>query len=674
MLIWLWLVPVLAGLFIYAAIRRKQAVNAFGAGAAFVSRKREAFSSCAAITLILLSLARPAWDVQEQQLQETGRDVIFLLDVSRSMLAEDMHPNRLENAKTAILDCVEALSGDRVGLVLFAGSAEIRCPLTADYDYFRMALRQATPESVTVGGTMIANAIEKVVDKLIHPEKAGLQDLILITDGEDMIEGSDEIEAARTLDESGVRLIAIGIGDRTRGSRISLEDKETGALSFMKHDNREIWTKLHSETLRKMSAVVTGGTYFEVASGPFDLKQIYRQVMEHAQRTSVEKQVLESYEEKFHLFLGGAVLVLLFSNRWKLRSMHVLLCMLLLTGMVHANPAGLFREGNKAFAAGRFDAAANAYQEAAAAAPESAEIYYNLGNAQYRAERFEEAQSAFEYAAAQARTDALRSQSWYNMANCLIKTAEILRESEPQAAVHYCRQAAWLYRTALDYNSGFSDAAYNLEMTQHIAASIVEEIRAQEEKEQQENELIQYIRQKLEEFIERQTQLIEKNMDGDPQRILETDTRELAQVMDDSGLHTEIELPDGSEIPGPLKETFEHTLKAADAMAVPDQPVALAELIAALGAAPEDPDQQDGESDEDSEDYEDYDMDYEESDEDADMYEEADPFGDFSEYEEIRGVPPPNQTEMDILAEELLNQERRKEKKAGEYKSVEKDW
>ena len=94
-LIWLWLVPALAGLFIYAAIKRRQAIRAFGAGAAFISRKREAIGSCTAVALLVLALARPAWDLQEQLLQESGRDVVFLLDVSRSMLAEDMHPNRL---------------------------------------------------------------------------------------------------------------------------------------------------------------------------------------------------------------------------------------------------------------------------------------------------------------------------------------------------------------------------------------------------------------------------------------------------------------------------------------------------------------------------------------------------------------------------------------------------
>lgn len=355
---------------------------------------------------------------------------------------------------------------------------------------------------------------------------------------------------------------------------------------------------------------------------------------------------------------------------WKLR----LLSSVLLAGTVHANPAKLFQAGNKAYAAERFEEAINSYREAAAEAPESAEIYYNLGNAQYRAGGFEEALETYEYAAAMAETDGMRSRCWYNLGNCMVKAGEGLREVDPHAAVSYCQQATWFYRMALDYDSNFKNAAYNLEMTQLIASGIEEEIRKKEEEEQKQNELITYIREKLAEFIERQGRLIEANDTGAPQKGLETETRELAKVMEASGLHTDMQLPDGIAMPGPLKETFEHTTAAADAMAVPDQQTALAELVAALGAAPEDPNQQDEDSDEDSDDYEDSDMEYEESDEDADMYEEADPFGDFSEYEEIRGVPPPNQSEMDILAEEVRNQERRKEKKAGQYKAVEKDW
>ncbi|MDH3982506.1 MAG: tetratricopeptide repeat protein, partial [Kiritimatiellaceae bacterium] len=345
-----------------------------------------------------------------------------------------------------------------------------------------------------------------------------------------------------------------------------------------------------------------------------------------------------------------------------------------LATITSANPTKLFQTGNKAMADGRFEEAINIYHEAAEEAPESAEIHYNLGNAQYRAAGFEDAMASFEYAASMSDTDAMRSTCWYNIGNCMVKTSERLRETDPHSAASYCQQATWFYRMALDYNRNFSDAAYNLEITQLMVADIEEEIRRQEEKEQQENELIQYIRKKLEEFIQRQTRLLEVKDTGERQRALEKETRELAGVMEESGLHKDIDFPDNTTVPGPLKEPFVHTGNAAEAMALPDQPTALAELIAALKTVPENPNQQDGDSDENSENDEEHDMEYEESEEDADMYEEADPFGDFSEYEEIRGVPPPNQTEMDILTEEVRNQERRKEKKAGEYKAVEKDW
>jgi hypothetical protein len=139
-------------------------------------------------------------------------------------------------------------------------------------------------------------------------------------------------------------------------------------------------------------------------------------------------------------------------------------------------------------------------------------------------------------------------------------------------------------------------------------------------------------------------------------------------------LQSEITLPGGVTIPGPLKETYDHTQKAAIAMAVPDQSTSLAELIAALGSAPEDPKKQNGDPDKDSKKSDTSDMDQQPSVEDAEIYDGTDPFGDFSEYEEIRGVPPPNKTGKDILAEEIRNQENRKEKRAGSYKKVEKDW
>lgn len=346
--------------------------------------------------------------------------------------------------------------------------------------------------------------------------------------------------------------------------------------------------------------------------------------------------------------------------------------LLLITETVFAS--SLFKIGNTALAEGRYHDAINAFQEASATSPLTAEIFYNLGSALYRTSSFEEAASSYEYAASLTQTDSMRSKCWYNIGNCMIKTSESLRETDPQIAINHCQQAAWFYRMALKYDANFANAAYNLEMTQRISASIEEELRQKTEEEQKQNELMKYIREKLEEFIARQSKLIKTNESGARQIALSSETHELIQVIAETGLHTDLTLPDGSIMPGALKETYTHAQNAANAMSIPDQPTALAELIAALDTMPKDPNNQDGESSENSEENDEYDSEYEKSDQEADMYEEADPFGDFSEYEEIRGVPPPNQTELEILAEEVRNQEQRKKKKSGKYKAVEKDW
>ncbi len=350
-----------------------------------------------------------------------------------------------------------------------------------------------------------------------------------------------------------------------------------------------------------------------------------------------------------------------------------MVCCILAACSVHAVPKA-FDAANAALAEGRFDEAVNLYHEAAAEAPESGGVYFNLGNALYRTGRYSEAAAAFEYAASAAASEYTRGRSWYNIGNCMVMSGRELQETDPQGAAEQCRQAAWFYRMALDYDPGFEDAAYNLELSQRMLARIQEEISRQQEEEEQQNELMEQLREKLKEFAARQAALLEAGDTGDNQQQLEAETRALQQLMERSGLQEDVPMPDGTTMPGPLKETLEHTANAAEAMAVPNQQAALEQLQAALDSIPEDPNQGDSDSGEESDEFDDYDMEYEESDEDAALYDDADPFGDFSEYEEIRGVPPPNQTEMDILAEEVQNQERRKQKKAGEYKAVEKDW
>jgi len=145
MLYFLWLTPVLAAVYFYGWRKRKRDLEAFidtgllariKISGSNVQRYRKALVLLTAIVFLILAMTRPAWNLKSETIERKGRDVVFLLDVSKSMLAEDLVPNRMERAKIAIMDCVEQLRGDRVGLVAFAGTAAVKCPLTLDYGFF----------------------------------------------------------------------------------------------------------------------------------------------------------------------------------------------------------------------------------------------------------------------------------------------------------------------------------------------------------------------------------------------------------------------------------------------------------------------------------------------------------------------------------------------------------
>ena len=313
----LWGVPLAALLYYYAARRRRRALDAF-AESHLQGRIRPPLSGLwqrwkellvlTGAAFLILGLARPAWNPVEQEVTRRGRDVVFLLDVSRSMLAEDLVPNRLERAKLAISDAISKLEGDRVALVAFAGASSVKCPLTLDYGFFRMALEDLSPESVPVGGTMIGDAIRKILGEVFDHERTEYRDIVLITDGED--HESFPFEAARDAGTLGVRLIAIGLGDENAGRRIP-ETNDRGQAQFVSYQGAEVWSRLDAATLRKMVAETPGGRYLNVATGAIDFGDVYRQLIATAQKRELGVQTIERYEEKFQIFLAVAFFLLL---------------------------------------------------------------------------------------------------------------------------------------------------------------------------------------------------------------------------------------------------------------------------------------------------------------------------------------------------------------------------
>ena len=265
-----------------------------------------AIVSMLALLAISIAIAQPQSDPREIEVESRGRDVVFLVDVSRSMLARDVAPSRLEKSKLWINDLADDLGSDRVGLVAFAGSSVVLSPLTTDRLFFKLALDELNPTSVTLGGTNIGDAIRKTMDLVFADSESentqNFRDIVLISDGED--QESLPIEAARKAGKKGVRIIAIGIGSDT-GAPVPWDKDSTTPRS------QAVQSKLESGTLRAIAAASPNGVYLEVGTGTIDLAQIYRDLIASADQRTIEITSKTVYTERFMLFLVIAMLLIL---------------------------------------------------------------------------------------------------------------------------------------------------------------------------------------------------------------------------------------------------------------------------------------------------------------------------------------------------------------------------
>ena len=259
--------------------------------------------------LLAVALTQPKWNPKPQEIRRQGRDVVILLDTSRSMLAEDIKPNRLERSKLAILDLLEKLQGDRIGLVTFAGNATVKCPLTQDYAFVRMALADVTTESTSRGGTLIGDAVRKATEEVFDNQSRQYKDILLITDGGD--QQSFPEQAAEKAAQQGIRIIAVGLGDEDQGARIPITD-DRGRTTFLKYKGEEVWVKLDGDLLRKIAFATEGGKYLLVRPGTtLDLGEMYEDLIASAEKRELESQTMTHYDEKFQIFLAGALLLLI---------------------------------------------------------------------------------------------------------------------------------------------------------------------------------------------------------------------------------------------------------------------------------------------------------------------------------------------------------------------------
>jgi len=314
-----WVVLALLVVVIYGFARKRQALERFASANLLGYLTPRTSLARQWIKAVLLLLAMVAlvfgaidlrWGIYWDQVPRRGIDIIFALDVSRSMMAEDLKPNRLERAKQYINDMLEAVVGDRVGLVTFAGNAVMKCPLTINFGSFHMVLDEVGIRSSSRGGSLIGDAVRIAADSFVDQVKK-YKAVIVITDGED--HESYPVEAAqKAFEEKGIRIYTIGLGDAGEGARIPTE--KDGAKIYVQHDGQEVWSKMDEKTLLKM-AEVGGGAYIPAGTKNIDLAQIYREKIAAVEQREFEAASIRRYKVKFQWFAGLA-LVLLIMETW----------------------------------------------------------------------------------------------------------------------------------------------------------------------------------------------------------------------------------------------------------------------------------------------------------------------------------------------------------------------
>lgn len=320
----LWYLPLVFGILFcigYGWYKRRQIINNLAAPNSRIRILKQYRPTMAIIKAVLyaigficlfIALLRPQWDEKERIVSQTGRDVLLCLDISRSMLAQDVTPDRLHFAKNKIKRLLTKLSCERVGLLLFASSTIVQCPLTSDYDAFLMFLNQIDADTISHGGTSLARALLKAIElfKSMPTKKTKL--VVVCTDGEDF--SSDLAAVKAQAQEEGVTIITLGIGSAD-GAPIPIIDVHGNQVGYQKDEHDAIViSKLDEAMLADLSNAV-GGKYIKARDDDADLREIVSFVQQFEKEDFDDKK-FKGYEEKYFYFV--AVSFVCFLLQWLL--------------------------------------------------------------------------------------------------------------------------------------------------------------------------------------------------------------------------------------------------------------------------------------------------------------------------------------------------------------------
>ena len=439
-----------------------------------------------AVALLIVALARPQYGFDLQKVEQRGLDIVVVIDTSKSMLAEDIAPNRLERAKLAALDLMQQAKADRLGLVAFAGDAFLECPLTIDDTAFRQSVEALDVNTIPQGGTAIAPAINAALTAFKEGDHYKV--LVLLTDGEDNVNANDALAAAQDAAKAGLKIFTVGIGT-SAGDLLRVTDAD-GNSDYVRDPDGNVVKSHLNETLLQQIATTAGGFYLPLRPNTMDT--LYEKGIAPLPKSESQERLVRHYHEQFHWPLAAAILLLLAEMLLPERkapvrkplkrfltsvvpgtglksgvdetvsraSVMALAILLFLPSAGSGSPASALREYN----AGNYTNALQEFSRLALIQTNDLRLVFNAGAAAYRATNFDEALKNFRLATLSPDLK-LQQPAYYNLGNTLYRLGELKFEPDTEgldAMEESWGQAVKSYEHAAKLDTNDAYVAYNL--------------------------------------------------------------------------------------------------------------------------------------------------------------------------------------------------------------------
>ena len=477
--LWLLLLvpPLLIGFLWWSARARERLMTQFIqarllpgliAGVSATRQKIRAAGLVAAVCCLILALARPQWGFDWQEVTQRGLDIVVAIDTSKSMLAEDIAPNRLARAKLAALDLMQQAKSDRLGLVAFAGSAFLQCPLTIDDSAFRQSLDALDVNIIPEGGTAIGEAINEATQAFKEGENHKI--VVLFTDGED--HDSDAVDAAKKAKEAGVIIFTVGIGS-VEGELLRIKGAD-GKSDYVRDENGNVVkSHLNEALLQQIAGAAADGGFYLPLRGANTMDMLYQKGIAPLPKSDAQEKLVKRPLERYHWPLALAIVLLicemLFPERKRESrkpskspeklatiSATVVLILLSMPRAASASPASALQD----YKSGKYEEAQKEYERLAQIKTNDLRLHFNAGTAAYRGTNYPAAIEHFTEVLV-ARDVKLQQAAYYNLGNIKFKMGEAAEDFD-------AIQAAWeeavkFFQSAVTLDKNDADASFNLE-------------------------------------------------------------------------------------------------------------------------------------------------------------------------------------------------------------------